>query len=364
MTLAEWFDLSEQETEEEICEQLYGHMFQTPVQYRSEPKGLELSWVVEGLLPETYLCVIAATSNAGKSCLITSLALAVASGEPFLGMPTTKSAVLWVAFEESKEERYLALAAHKKIPENFFVSHEKLFIDTLAGQDALRYWIRRTKAKLVVIDPLYAACVAETLSDGRKAREVLMGLKDLCRKERCAAIVLHHVTKDASAGQTRERFADSNQILATASMDLLMDFAERADGSRRIWLRGRGRGSFANRTWMIESSGVADFRLAAADIQAKVEEQAKDQALIDILLDSDAPLTADQIALSLRHKAGSIRNRLTQLVRRGAATIVGRAGAKGNANLYAPANDHSERPPEVMRVGMDTNPQPRNAPTP
>jgi len=245
MTLAQWFELSEQESEEQICDKLYGHMFQTPVQYRSDPKGLELSWVVEGLLPETYLCVIAATSNAGKSCLITSLALAVAAGKPFLGMPTAKSAVLWVAFEESKEERYLALAAHKKIPENFFVSHEKLFIDTLGGQDALRYWIRRTKAKLVVIDSLYASCVAETLSDGRKAREVLMGLKDLCRKERCAAIVLHHVTKDASAGQTRERFADSNQILATASMDLLMDFTERADGSRRIWLRGRGRGAFA-----------------------------------------------------------------------------------------------------------------------
>ena len=312
----------------------FGEMFASTSAYLADGGDLDLKWVVEGLLPETYLAVIGATSNGGKSCLVTALAIAVAKGEPFLGMRTAGAAVLWIAYEESRQERGLALKAFETLPENIYVTHQKPYIDERNGLDALRYWVRRTKAKLVVIDPLYASCVAESLSDGRTARAALTGLKDLCNEENCAALVLHHITKDTSAGQSRERFADSNQILATASMDLLMDYTERADGSRRIWLRGRGRGDFANRTWLIDSNGVADYRLVASGAQAKVEEEAKDRAILEVLRQAEAPLTAEQIAEVSGQMLGTVRNRLTNLVKQGTATVPGKTGARNNTSLY------------------------------
>src|SRR5579862_6340000 len=168
MTLSEWFEFFNPDIEN-IADELYGKQFLPPSSYMLDPKETELKWVVEGLLPETYLAIIAAASNAGKSCLVTALAVAVARGEPFLGMKTCGKAVLWVALEESRQERNLALQAYGPLPENFLITHEKLLIDCTAGIDPLTYWIKKTKAKLIVIDPLYAACMAESLSDGRTA---------------------------------------------------------------------------------------------------------------------------------------------------------------------------------------------------
>lgn len=313
----------------------FGEMFASTSAYLADGGDLDLKWVVEGLLPETYLAVIGATSNGGKSCLVTALAIAVAKGEPFLGMRTAGAAVLWIAYEESRQERGLALKAFETLPENIYVTHQKPYIDERNGLDALRYWVRRTKAKLVVIDPLYASCVAESLSDGRTARAALTGLKDLCNEENCAALVLHHITKDTSAGQSRERFADSNQILATASMDLLMDYTERADGSRRIWLRGRGRGDFANRTWLIDSNGVADYRLVASGAQAKVEEEAKDLSILGILHAAQSPLCAEEIAEQSSQPLGSIRNRLTHLLKDQLVEVVGKGGPTKRSALYS-----------------------------
>jgi hypothetical protein len=332
--LATLFQLAAEQAEPD---DKFGKMFAPTSEYLADRGDLDLKWVVEGLLPETYLAVIGATSNGGKSCLVTSLAIAVASGEPFLGMKTCGGAVLWVAYEESRQERGLALKAFDTLPENLYFTHEKPYIDERQGLEALRYWIKRTKAKLVVIDPLYASCVAESLSDGRTARATLTGLKDLCKEESCAAIVLHHITKDTSAGQSRERFADSNQILATASMDLLMDYTERADGSRRIWLRGRGRGDFANQTWLIDSNGIADYRLVAAGGQLKVEEEAKDRAVLSVLEASDSALSAEQIAEGLGQPVGSVRNRLTRLVTDQLVEITGKGGPSKRSALYSAA---------------------------
>ena len=41
------------------------------------------SWLVDGLLPDTYLAVLAGPPKSGKTAFATALALAVASGTPF-----------------------------------------------------------------------------------------------------------------------------------------------------------------------------------------------------------------------------------------------------------------------------------------
>lgn len=303
----------------------YAHVFQSSDSYRAEPEYQERKWVVEGFLPETYLAILAGTSKCGKSCLVTALAMAVARGEPFLGLKTAGKAVLWVAFEESQRERAEALDAYPGRQPNLYITHEKLYIDTAEGLDTLRWWIQFTDAKLVIIDPLYCATLAESLTDGRTARDSLAGLKELCRTERCAAVILHHFNKDSSAGVTRERFADSNQIVAAASMDILMDYRE-VSGGREITLRSRGRGEFTNQTWAISSAGVADYQLIAHGSGAEIEARCRAEGLLGTLREAAGPMTAVEIAHASGINASTVRNRLTELVRTGAVAVVDRVG--------------------------------------
>lgn len=324
-------------------EHAFEKLFKTTPEYVGETAA-QLRWVVEGLLPETYLAVLAGASKSGKSCLVTALAISVATGEPFLGFPTTPASVLWVAFEESREERLLVIEAFGKTPDRLFTSHEKLYIDTAEGIAALRWWIRKTSAKLLVIDPLYAACKAESLSDGRTARDTLSGLKELCRTEHIAAIVLHHITKDASAGLTRERFADSNQIVAAASMDILMDVKEsRKPGVREIWLQARGRGTFANQVWLIQSTGVAAYTLVGNGRESDMLASRKNEAILDPLRQSSEPMSAEEIAEILGVNTNSLRNRLTTMSKDGLVAVVGK---RAKTTLYTLQPLHNNRTAE------------------
>ena len=292
----------------------------------------EIAWTVEGLLPQDYLVVLGATSKAGKSCVATAIGMAVATGEPFAGMPTVQGSVLWVALEENETERAMILREFDARPGGFYVTHAKIEIDTAEGLAALTHWVRKTDAKLIVIDPLYGATRVESLSDGRKARDVLTGLKELCRVEKVCCVLLHHLTKRVESGMTRERMADSNQILASCSMDILMDAEELADGSRKLRLQGRGRGAFANQTWNLRSTGVAHFELVSAGTTAAADMEAKDAKVFECLAAQPDGMTSDVVAQATGIHLPTLRNRLTQLVREGKIQTVGKFG---KSLLYA-----------------------------
>ena len=58
------------------------------------------TWIVEGFLPTSTTCVLAAPPKTGKSFFALQLAHCVATGQPFLGLPTVASPVLYLALED------------------------------------------------------------------------------------------------------------------------------------------------------------------------------------------------------------------------------------------------------------------------
>lgn len=302
-----------------------------------------LDWLLEGLLPKGYLAVLGGTSKAGKSVFVTALAIAVACGEPFIGCPCPHpAAVLWCAYEESVTERLQALAPHGEIPENFLLMADRLAIDDPAALRTLRTWIERTDARLLVVDSLYAAHSQEGLSDGQSARRALRGLKDLAATTGCAVIVIHHINKNVGIGMTRDRMADSNQILATASMDWLMNATPNGRGtSREIHISARGRGDFANREWNLLSEGPTSFRLRDSPNE---EGKLLSRNLLSVMeeLGSSPSLTAREIAEALALPGSTCRTALRSLVALG-RVVADRAEGKGNTLLYRLANPPDPR---------------------
>ncbi len=226
------------------------------------------------------------------------------------------------------------IRAHGDPPAGFLVAHDRPLIDTPDGLALLRHNVRKHHAKLIVIDPLYGANSAESLTDGQSARNVLEGLKELCNQEGCTAIVIHHLTKNVGAGMVRERIADSNQILAAASMDVLMDSKDERDGGRLITLKCRGRGSFANQNWIVRSTSVTDFQLVAHGDGVTAGEDNKKPTTRQLILDRLALGERDNESLGsdCGVSYSAIRSAIAELVREG---LIVRTGKIGPRNVYA-----------------------------
>lgn len=286
----------------------------------------ELEWVVEGLLPRSYLAVLGGDSKCGKSWFVTAMALSIATGEPFMGLQVSKGPVLWCSFEENTTERHLAINAYKAtgkpMPErmHFYTSYERVYIDDPYAIEQIGEYAWGLDAKLLVVDPLHAAYGAGSISDGTTARRVLAGVKHLCKDLGLTVIVIHHLTKAAGAGLVRERMADSGQILAAASMDLLMEarIDKHTEGGRTIRLAGRGRGSFVNRDWLVDSPAPMVYEL----VEAKESRLASplESAILEAL-EGGAILSSRDIAERIGFPLGSVRNSITKLVGRGHARI-------------------------------------------
>src|SRR6516165_7123384 len=107
-------------------------------------------FLVKGLLPAKSVAIAAGDSTIGKSPLVLQLALAVAGGVPFLGMPTKQGRVLYFDLENSLSDckemrdalvRFLGLS---NAPQDFLLVAEPTYnLDRL---------ISETGPQLVVID--------------------------------------------------------------------------------------------------------------------------------------------------------------------------------------------------------------------
>jgi RecA-family ATPase len=98
----------------------------------------ELSWTVPGLIPEGF-GILAAAPKIGKSWLVLSLGLAVASGTPFLAVPVEQRPVLYLALEDGHrrlQERQRRILDEQPAPEALVLRTDPLDVREAAKQFA------------------------------------------------------------------------------------------------------------------------------------------------------------------------------------------------------------------------------------
>jgi RecA-family ATPase len=112
-----------------------------------------LSWTVPGLLPEGF-GILAAAPKIGKSWLVLSLGLAVASGASFLGVPVEQRPVLYLALEDGKrrlQQRQRRILGDQAAPEDLVLRTEPLDALEAAKQFATDH---AGKNPAIIIDTL------------------------------------------------------------------------------------------------------------------------------------------------------------------------------------------------------------------
>ncbi|MFY9234448.1 MAG: AAA family ATPase [Fimbriimonadaceae bacterium] len=322
-----------------------------PISFNRRPVKFEQDFLIEGLLAEGYLTILAGEPKEGKTCLATAMAVAVSTGTPFAGLETTKSPVLWLSLEETHDERAHVLQhvsqdirkrsaegefARREAGENgslagelpIYTCYSHIPIDTDEGVSVLHSWLTQTGARFLVVDPLHGAHSGRSLKDAWAARKTLRKLKEFCGNYNVCALVLHHISQYAG----NLKVAENAQLSATASMFMLLTCSQIPEtpgggeanpkSNRLISLQCRGRGEFANRRWHFVSRHPLDYEQTTPPEKAVDGESLTptlnpvEQRIIEVLADGEK-LTSADILDYVDATPGTVRNALSRMYNRG-----------------------------------------------
>jgi hypothetical protein len=182
----------------------------------------EPEWQIDKIFPLGSLVGIYGASGSGKSFLALSLALAIATGQPWLDRVVRKGPVVYVAAEGGRaiRQRIAAWMRYHDVdaaPDAYF-KIEPLQVCESDDVDRLLASIgdRQIKPMLIVIDTLARCFVGEDENSAEAMGRFVAGIGTLIRKTGATVIVVHH------SGRNGEYERGSTALRAAADVMMLV----------------------------------------------------------------------------------------------------------------------------------------------
>jgi putative DNA primase/helicase len=157
----------------------------------------ETEWLWQGRLAAGTVSAVVSKPKVGKSTFARNLALAVSRGEPFLGMPTKRGLVVYLALEERAEDVTADFRAMGATRDDQILIHADRA--PASGILAAVDLVRERKPALVVIDPLFRLAHIKDEKAYAETYAALGPLIDAARASCTHVLVLHHSGKSAKA---------------------------------------------------------------------------------------------------------------------------------------------------------------------
>lgn len=160
-------------------------------------------WLVENLIKEGDAVLFVGEAKAGKSLAIQQLIFSLTSGKPFLSEFNVlkPQKVLYVMLEGDLGEmqsRYRRMTDGLSInQENFYLfNSEPLYLSDKKELELFIDKINMIDPDVIIIDPIYMACLGGSLSDDDVVRDFLASLRIVKMKFNCTLIIVHHTHKE------------------------------------------------------------------------------------------------------------------------------------------------------------------------
>lgn len=208
-----------------------------PDELKRECERSDGKYVIEGLIPERSLGLMVGDSGLGKSPLAYQMGVSVAAGIPFLGLPTQKTGVLYLDFENGLQDvnglvarlsAYLGLTAPPRELGLWNINYSSPNWGQ-HGHTALDM-IRDLRPGLVFMDPISAPYPDVEMKNDAATR-LYQELRTVIRDCGCSIVNLHH--------RKKPQFARPGDTIAVQSLD--------DDGHPRAWfLQARGSSVLVN----------------------------------------------------------------------------------------------------------------------
>jgi RecA-family ATPase len=170
----------------------------TPLKELLAEPDVKTKYIVEELLPSGGCSIVGAKPKVGKSTFVRQLSLCVASGEPFLKRKTSKGCVIYLAFEEIRDQVRIHFKTMGATGDEELFSH-------IAGapRDGLKQLtdiVKEKKPILIIIDPLFKFANIRDGNDYSIVTKALEPFINISRAMKTHLMLVHHMNKGGGTG--------------------------------------------------------------------------------------------------------------------------------------------------------------------
>ena len=189
----------------------------------------KVGWVVKGIVPKKGIVTIYGASGSSKSFVAIDLAMNLALGNAWFGIPvTTKVPVVYVALEgfTGVVKRLQGWCKHYKwYPNNLEVTRDELLLaENKSVDDFISFYRgREFSGGIVIIDTLNNACPNIDENHAGAMSGVIYNLKRIQTELDCTVLIIHH------SGKNEENGMRGSSSLK-ASMDSVLHVTQSSNG--------------------------------------------------------------------------------------------------------------------------------------
>lgn len=308
--------------------------------------------IVENILYEDGVLIIAGPPKGGKSYLSVALALSLATGKDFLGrfkVPEPRR-VLIIAEEDSRgrfAERFRRVAAGMGIaeipPDILLISRKAFKLDDPDMRTELIAVIKDFRPEVLFLDPL-SRIHRQNENSASEFQTVIDALDELMKEFECSVVLIHHVNK-MKGRDLMDTIRGSTAIAARA--DSVLGFYRKLTGrgerpaKTQILTEGKDGDSAMDFTLVYDRDGSRDF-LTCEDSPEHREEKiaATLEVVTELAKDNPKGVSADQVKAKLGVSLNTAKARLIDLAKDGLLIPV--PGPRRNQTRYLPKRQTSE----------------------
>jgi len=202
-----------------------------------------VKFLVEGLLPEGT-GMIAAPSKIGKSWLVLDMGLSIAAGEPFMGHPTNRHGVLYLALEDSKgrlQSRMNKVLSSKAAPREFYFTTEAPVLGDGLVEAIADHVRQHPETKLIIIDTLQKIRGQALAREGPYAQDYreMGSVKAFMDKMGLSVFFVHHTRKMRDDDDPFLMISGTNGIMGAADTIMVLMKQKREDVDATLHITGR-----------------------------------------------------------------------------------------------------------------------------
>ena len=197
-----------------------------------------IDWIVDGLL-KPGLSVLAGAPKIGKSWMVLQLCLAVAKGEPFLGMNTRRCDVLYITLEDSEkrlQERVLRLTG--EVPEKLNITLDCPGVGEKLKRTLAVYCGDYPSTRLIVIDTFQKIREQENKMTYAGDYAEVSAVKRIADELNIAILLVHHTRKLSDSDFINE-IAGTNGIAGSADTLMILKKEKRSESKAILSATGR-----------------------------------------------------------------------------------------------------------------------------
>jgi predicted ATP-dependent serine protease len=234
-------------------------------------------WILDTIIPEGTLFIVAGFMKTGKSTLTYPMAVAIAQGEPFLDFETKQTNVLIISVEEHERDVRARLERFGlKLEDPLFLHCAPLKNDP-ATRKILGKFIEENEIGFVMVDTLSTFWDVDDENSNAKVMAQVKPLLDMVRKTGASICLIHHTGK--SGGSRGREIRGASALFGVVDFAITLDFQKGSPGPKRQ-LKINGRYADSPPELSIELVGDEYILIGGPPEELKKEREDKFVALI------------------------------------------------------------------------------------